>query len=75
MQVKELIKILKKLNPEEKIIIQYYDQEDAELWWNEKPATLEQWEEVVSGCDNLDFQHFRDNINDVFIDIIQEEKK
>jgi len=74
MQVKQIIKTLKKLNPEEHIVVQWYSKEDSDHWYaNEKKATLEQWEEVVFRCDNLDCQHFGDDISEQLQEVMEED--
>ena len=74
MKVKEIIKILQILDPEEQIVAQWYCQEDVDNWY-EKKATLKQWEEVVERCDSQAYEHFGDDISEQLQEVMEEEEK
>jgi hypothetical protein len=74
MKVKEIIKTLKTLNPEEHIVIQWYSKEDSDNWFaNDKSATLKQWEEVVERCDSQAYEHFGDDISEQLQEVMEED--
>lgn len=66
MKVKDIIKSLSNLNPEEKVMIVYWTRDCVQDWFDEEGqiVTDEIWNEAVEEFDGYEFQETSDMILD-----------
>lgn len=75
MKVKELIKYLSELNPDERIMVAYWTRETIQGWFSDDQViTDEIWNSAVDEFDSYSLQDTADDITDFILSEFPDEK-
>tara|TARA_R100000458_G_scaffold10734_1_gene8486 strand:- start:72 stop:332 length:261 start_codon:yes stop_codon:yes gene_type:complete len=81
MQVKDAIKYLQRINPEDEIVIawwvmeDFFDKQGFDTGWCKMDVTKEEWESVVHIGDNMDWSMTHESLQEVMEMEIESNRK